>query len=498
MLYLLHGLSDDSTAWLRYTSIERYAAPLGVAVVMPAGAAQSSTPTRCTASGYWTFLSEELPRGRRLVLPGLRAPRGHLRRGAVDGRLRRAEVGAAPAGAVRRGGQPVRRAGPRGDQPRTRRATPLFAPGLRRRARARTTTCSRCSARRRSSRCRRSTWAAAPRTTCSPATCGSSTTATARRGRRARGLPARRARVGAVGRDDPRRPRLAAAGVARVAPMKRALIVVDVQNDFCEGGSLAVHGGAEVAFRIGELLHHWSHKDPKAPDYAVAVATRDHHVDPGDHFSDDPDFDALLAAALRGRHRRRGVPPEPRPAAVRRGVPQGRARGGVLRLRGPRRRRLDARRLAARGTRSPTSTCAASPPTTACAPPPSTRSATASPPGCSSGCARASRRPSTARALAEMTRGRGDRRDDRQYPPLARDVRRARAGPARDHPALVGAARTRHLRRARRSAATGSPTRCATSGVGEDEPGRLPRPEQPRVLRGDGSAPPASARRSRR
>ena len=35
VLYLLHGLSDDSSAWLRYTSIERYAAPLGVAVVMP-------------------------------------------------------------------------------------------------------------------------------------------------------------------------------------------------------------------------------------------------------------------------------------------------------------------------------------------------------------------------------------------------------------------------------------------------------------------------------
>ena len=72
--------------------------------------------------------------------------------------------------------------------------------------------------------------------------------------------------------------------------MKRALIVVDVQNDFCEGGSLAVHGGAEVAHRIGTLLHHWTQKDPKAPDYAVAVATRDHHVDPGSHFSKDPDF----------------------------------------------------------------------------------------------------------------------------------------------------------------------------------------------------------------
>ena len=72
--------------------------------------------------------------------------------------------------------------------------------------------------------------------------------------------------------------------------MKRALIVVDVQNDFCEGGSLAVTGGAEVAFRIGEMLHHWSRKDPKAPAYDVAVATRDHHIDPGGHFSTDPDF----------------------------------------------------------------------------------------------------------------------------------------------------------------------------------------------------------------
>jgi nicotinamidase/pyrazinamidase len=73
--------------------------------------------------------------------------------------------------------------------------------------------------------------------------------------------------------------------------MKRALIVVDVQNDFCEGGSLAVAGGAEVAFKIGGLLHHWTEKDGKAPDYAVAVATRDHHIDPGDHFSDRPDYD---------------------------------------------------------------------------------------------------------------------------------------------------------------------------------------------------------------
>lgn len=72
--------------------------------------------------------------------------------------------------------------------------------------------------------------------------------------------------------------------------MKRALIVVDVQNDFCEGGSLPVTGGAAVAHEISELLRHWSAQDAKAPDYAVAVATQDHHVDPGPHFSDHPDF----------------------------------------------------------------------------------------------------------------------------------------------------------------------------------------------------------------
>ncbi len=64
----------------------------------------------------------------------------------------------------------------------------------------------------------------------------------------------------------------------------RALVVVDVQNDFCEGGSLAVAGGADVAAAITD--HARSHAD----DYAVVVGTLDHHVDPGGHFSDEPDF----------------------------------------------------------------------------------------------------------------------------------------------------------------------------------------------------------------
>ncbi|HEY0402342.1 MAG TPA: isochorismatase family protein [Blastococcus sp.] len=64
--------------------------------------------------------------------------------------------------------------------------------------------------------------------------------------------------------------------------MTRALIVVDVQNDFCEGGSLAVAGGAAVAAAITGHI-------PSA-GYDHVVATRDHHVDPGRHFAEHPDF----------------------------------------------------------------------------------------------------------------------------------------------------------------------------------------------------------------
>jgi nicotinamidase/pyrazinamidase len=62
----------------------------------------------------------------------------------------------------------------------------------------------------------------------------------------------------------------------------KALIVVDVQNDFCEGGSLAVAGGTEVARTITELL--------ADHDYDHVVATKDYHIDPGGHFSENPDF----------------------------------------------------------------------------------------------------------------------------------------------------------------------------------------------------------------
>jgi nicotinamidase/pyrazinamidase len=70
-----------------------------------------------------------------------------------------------------------------------------------------------------------------------------------------------------------------------------ALIIVDVQNDFCEGGSLAVPGGAAVAGDISAAL-----AAPRTPDGAGAphwdhvVATKDYHIDPGGHFGNPPDF----------------------------------------------------------------------------------------------------------------------------------------------------------------------------------------------------------------
>jgi nicotinamidase/pyrazinamidase len=62
----------------------------------------------------------------------------------------------------------------------------------------------------------------------------------------------------------------------------RALIIIDVQNDFCEGGSLSVSGGADVASRITDLL--------ATGDYDHIVATQDYHINPGEHFSSHPDY----------------------------------------------------------------------------------------------------------------------------------------------------------------------------------------------------------------
>jgi nicotinamidase/pyrazinamidase len=77
---------------------------------------------------------------------------------------------------------------------------------------------------------------------------------------------------------------VALAGTAQARERRRALIVVDVQVDFCEGGSLGVAGGAAVARGISSLLAQ------SRARYRLVVATRDWHIDPGDHFSDTPNY----------------------------------------------------------------------------------------------------------------------------------------------------------------------------------------------------------------
>ncbi len=123
-------------------------------------------------------------------------------------------------------------------------------------------------------------------------------------------------------------------------PMNRALIVVDVQNDFCEGGSLAVEGGAAVAERISDYLG--------VSDYTAVVATRDFHIDPGAHFSEHPDYVDTWPS-----HCRVGTPgaefhPNLNTAPHRRGLLQRRLHGRLFGLRGRERRRHHPRRLAPR------------------------------------------------------------------------------------------------------------------------------------------------------
>lgn len=65
---------------------------------------------------------------------------------------------------------------------------------------------------------------------------------------------------------------------------RRALIVVDVQPTFCEGGALGVAGGNVVAERIAEFAR--AHRE----HYSLIATTQDWHISPGAHFSDTPDF----------------------------------------------------------------------------------------------------------------------------------------------------------------------------------------------------------------
>ena len=75
--------------------------------------------------------------------------------------------------------------------------------------------------------------------------------------------------------------------------MGRALVLVDIQNDFCEGGSMGVDGGGAVAARAAErVLTERRDHDLAQREYAAVVATADWHHDPGDHWATDgePDF----------------------------------------------------------------------------------------------------------------------------------------------------------------------------------------------------------------
>ncbi|MEX3504957.1 isochorismatase family protein [Corynebacterium sp. LK2510] len=69
--------------------------------------------------------------------------------------------------------------------------------------------------------------------------------------------------------------------------MTTALVIVDVQGDFCPGGSLATAQGDEVANKIAQLL---ANPDIRSRFYSHIVATQDWHIDPGEHFSAEPDF----------------------------------------------------------------------------------------------------------------------------------------------------------------------------------------------------------------
>ena len=66
--------------------------------------------------------------------------------------------------------------------------------------------------------------------------------------------------------------------------MGKALIIVDVQPTFCEGGELGVEGGNAVAERIAEYVE--SHRG----EYAYIATTQDWHIEPGTHWSDNPDY----------------------------------------------------------------------------------------------------------------------------------------------------------------------------------------------------------------
>jgi len=79
--------------------------------------------------------------------------------------------------------------------------------------------------------------------------------------------------------------------------MSRALLIIDLQPDFCEGGALAVAGGNAVA----EAIVQWV--TSRRGNYSAVITTQDWHIAPGDHFSDHSDFiDSWPVHCVAGTH----------------------------------------------------------------------------------------------------------------------------------------------------------------------------------------------------
>ena len=108
--------------------------------------------------------------------------------------------------------------------------------------------------------------------------------------------------------------------------MAKALIVVDVQPTFCEGGELGVEGGNAVAGRIADYVN--AHRG----EYAYTATTQDWHIEPGAHWSGNPDFVDTWPQAWRGGHAERRASSGHRGSGHRSSFQEGPVFGGILRF----------------------------------------------------------------------------------------------------------------------------------------------------------------------
>jgi nicotinamidase/pyrazinamidase len=109
--------------------------------------------------------------------------------------------------------------------------------------------------------------------------------------------------------------------VTEIAPPGRAIIVVDPQPDFFEGGALPVSGATQTVEKIAQFLR------DRGDDYSMKVVTQDWHVDPGDHWSNDPNFvtswPVHCAADTSGAQIHSSLADQPWDVVVRKGLHEG-------------------------------------------------------------------------------------------------------------------------------------------------------------------------------